>query len=253
MKELDLADTGVGEEDCAQLALLIENTDHLEVLNIGGNCLSSNTVTSIIKSLLQNSTIRDLKLWNNSLSKRHCKSLALLLQQAECKLMKLNIFACKITGEGAVHLGRALTNNHSLTELDISYNQVRDIGAAAFGDGIRNNTSLTVLNMGWCGITSDGCAQLAAGLTENTALQTLLFGGNSVGLEGAKTLSKVIEENKTLMNLWLDSLEEGMDILMQSYSGLLCGGTACLRQFISNRGLLIISRPHSFLHVFDLV
>ena len=72
-----------------------------------------------------------------------------------------------------MHLAAALTNNHSLAELDISYNILGDIGASAFGDMVRNNTALTTLQLNRCGITSEGCVQLAAGLTENTALQTL--------------------------------------------------------------------------------
>ena len=69
-------------------------------------------------------------------------SLASLLQQAECQLRELDIRECNISGEGAVHLAAALTNNHSLAELDISCNPIADIGATAFGDMVRNNTAL---------------------------------------------------------------------------------------------------------------
>ena len=171
LKELDLHDTGVGEEDCAQLALLIANTDTLEVLFIGGDSLSSNSVASIMEGLLQNSTIEHLKMNECHFSEENWMSLALLLQQAECQFRKLDI--SDISGEGTLHLAAALTNNHSLVELDISGNPIGDIGATAFRDIVRNNTALTKLYLGWCGITSEGCVQLAAGLTENTTLQTL--------------------------------------------------------------------------------
>ena len=216
LKELNFGCTGVGEEDCAQLALLIANTDTLERLVIEDNSLSSNSVASIMEGLLQNSTIQDLSTWRSHFSEENCMSLASLLQQAECQLRELDIRDCNISGEGAVHLAAALINNHSLAELDISFNP---IGASAFGDMVRNNTALTRLNLNWCGITSEGCVQLAAGLTENTTLQTLRMSGNSIGVEGAKALSKVIEENKTLRRLFLcrdDSLEEGVDSLLAS-------------------------------------
>ena len=219
LKELELTDTGVGEEDCAQLALLIANTDTLEVLFIGEDSLSSNSVASIMEGLLQNSTIEHLKMDESHFSEENCMSLASLLQQAECQFRKLDISNCNISGEGAVHLATALTNNSSLAEFDISWNPIGDIGATAFGDIVRNNTALTTLELDRCGITSEGCVQLAAGLTENTTLQTLWLSGNHVGVEGAKALSKVIEENKTLRELWLhgdDSLGEGVDSLLAS-------------------------------------
>jgi Ran GTPase-activating protein (RanGAP) involved in mRNA processing and transport len=177
LKELNLANTSVGEEDCAQLALLVESTN-LEELMIGENGLSSNSVATIMEGLLKNSTIKHLNVWDSYFSEENCMSLALLLQQAECQLRTLDIEECSISGEEAAHLAAALTNNHSLTELNISFNPIGDIGAAAFGDLVSINTALTTLDMVKCGITSEGCVQLEAGLTGNNTLQSLLMAGN---------------------------------------------------------------------------
>ena len=219
LKKLNFGATGVGEEDCAQLALLIANTDTLERLDIARNSLSSNSVASIMEGLLQNCTIQHLSMYGSHFSEENCMSLGSLLQQAECQLVELDISECNISGEGAEHLAAALTNNHSLAVLmNISYNPIGDIGATAFGDMVRNNTVLTRLHLNGCGITSEGCVQLAAGLTENTTLQTFWM---SVGVEGAKALSKAIEENKTLSWLRLDdddSLGEGVDSLLATLS-----------------------------------
>ena len=145
LKKLNFSRTGVGEEDCAQLALLIET---LEVLDIGWNSLSSNSVASIMEGLLQNSTIQlqILDMGRSHFSEENWMSLASLLQQEECQFRKLVIRECNISGEGAVHLAAALANNHSLAELSISHNPIGDIGATAFGDMVRNNTALTTLN-----------------------------------------------------------------------------------------------------------
>ena len=219
LKELNLTETGVGEKDFAQLGLLMANTDTLKKLVIGDNHLSSDSVASIAEGILLNSTIEHLVMRGY---KENCiTSLASLLFQAECLLRMLDLTFCNISGEGAVHLAAALTNNHSLTWLEISDNPIGDIGATAFGDMIRNNTALTTLHLNKCGITSEGCVQLAAGLTENTTLQTLRMDGNHVGVEGAKALTKVIEANKTLRSLWLlhrdESLGEGaVDSLLAS-------------------------------------
>ena len=185
LKELDLEDTVVGEEDCAQLALLID----LEVLDIGNNSLSSNSVAS----------------------------LSSLLQLSVCQLRRLDINGCGIGGEGAVHLGTGLTNNHSLTTLKMEDNPIGDIGAAALGDMISDNTVLETLYMDKCEITSQGFVQLAAGLISNTSLKTLWLDHNHCGMNGAKAIGNMLEENKTLQRLDLDrddSLEEGVAMIM---------------------------------------
>ena len=213
LKELDLSGTGVGEEDCAQLALLID----LEVLDISGNSLSSNSVASIMEGLLQNSTIQELQMSRSHLSEENCVSLSSLLQQSVCQLRELDIRKCGIRGEGAVHLGTGLTNNHSLTTLEIPDNPIGDIGAAALGDMIRDNTTLETLHMHNCKILSQGFVQLAAGLISNTSLKTLRLNGNHCGMEGANAISNMLEENKTLQWLDLDyddSLEEGVAVIM---------------------------------------
>ena len=185
LKYLNHEDTGVGEEDCAQLALLID----LDVLYIGGNSLSSNSVAS----------------------------LSSLLQLSVCQLRVLYISRCGIGGEGAVHLGTGLTNNHSLTTLWMWDNPIGDIGAAALGDMIRDNTVLERLHMDNCEITSQGFVQLAAGLISNTSLKILWLGRNHCGIEGAKAIGNMLEENKRLQFLSLDrddSLEEGVSVIM---------------------------------------
>ena len=218
LKKLKL-ELELGEEGCAQLGLLLANTETLEELDIRDKKLFSTSVASIMEGLLQNSTIQHLRIDRSHFSEENCMSLASLLQQPKCQLKELDIQECNISGEGAVHLAAALTNNHSLTDLELSDNPIGDIGAAAFGDMVRNNTALTTLDLSRCGITSEGCVKLAAGLTENTTLEWLWMHGNHVGVEGAKALSKVIEENKTLNSLWVHSdgsLGEGVDSLLAS-------------------------------------
>ena len=84
-------------------------------------------------------------------------------KHSDCKLRKLSIRQCGITGEGAKQLAMALAHNHSLTELQISENSIEDKGAAAFM--LRHNTMLRVLKLKRCKITSEGAVQLATALS----------------------------------------------------------------------------------------
>ena len=216
LEKLDLNNTGVGEEDCTLIALLIRTLLDLKISN---NSLSFNSIATIMEGLLQHNIIQILDMSGSHLSEGNCVSFGTLLQQSKCQLRVLYISGCGIGGEGAIHLGTGLTNNHSLTTLGMTGNPIGVIGAAALGDMIRSNTVLTKLHMDKCGITSEGCVQLAAGLIENTTIQDLSLPYNHVGVEGATAISEVIEKNKTLRWLWLygdESLEEGVDSIIHS-------------------------------------
>ena len=200
LKKLDLAITDIGEEDCAQLAQLT----HLEYLDVGGNKLSSISIASIINGQRKINTIQKLHMSDSNLSEENCMSLSSLLEEPACQLRELNISLCHISGEGAVHLGIALTQNVSLKKLNIMENPIGDLGAAALGHIIMFNSSLETLYLTSCGITSRGFVQLATGLIYNASLKTLWLGSNKCGMEGAKAIADMMKENKTLQVLALE-------------------------------------------------
>lgn len=162
---LDLADTGVGESDCAQLAPLIADSK-LEMLKLNSNDLSSNSVASVMEGLLRNITMETVNMSGSNFSVMNSVSLATLLQQMKRYMSSLDISNCHINSEGAVHLARALMRNYSLRSLNISGNPIGDIGAAAFGDMLDVNTSLETLDISGCGITSHVLAQLKGKLDQ---------------------------------------------------------------------------------------
>ena len=231
LKYLNLYGTGIGEEDCASLTILISSTD-LETLDVSKNNLSSNSVTSIMNGILQNNTIRTLWMSSSQFSVDNCTSLSSILQQPMCQLKKLSIAWCNIDSVGALQLAAGLTHNQSLEVINISDNPIGDTGAAALCDAISNNTILRYLSMSRCKITSKGFIEVSSSLTN---LQELYMGGNSLGMDGAKAVSKMITDNNTLKSLDLshdDSFGEGVDIIISSLQ--------------SNNSLIRLSLPSIF-------
>ena len=51
--------------------------------------------------------------------------------------------------QGTVALGDMLTNNSSVTHLDISHNRINLEGAMALSEGIKNNQNLLSLELGF--------------------------------------------------------------------------------------------------------
>jgi hypothetical protein len=89
---------------------------------------------------------------------------------------------------------RALAENKTLTELDLSNNSIDDEGAKA----LAANDTLRILNLSNNSIDDEGAKALAA----NDTLRILNLSDNKIGDEGAIALSK----NTTLTSLSLDQL-----------------------------------------------
>lgn len=126
LRALDLSATGVGEEDCKELALVIANTD-LEFLDVSLNNLSSSSVASILYGLLQNSTVQDLNIDHSHFSEENCSLFGLLLQQPSA-LKEVHMNNCLIDDEGIPHLreGRA-KRHHPLARWGLPCHQIHFI------------------------------------------------------------------------------------------------------------------------------
>ena len=195
VKRLCLYHTNFGEEDCASLTNLIANSE-LEELNVHGNSLSSNSVTSIMKGLLQNSTITKLDMRDSCFSEDNWKSLSSQLQRSECVLQDLNIAGCGITSEGAVQLAAGLATNKSLTKVTLRENPCE---AALVGDALKTNSVLRYLDIAGSDITSEGAVLLADSLATNKSLINLNLFGNLIGDIGAASIGDALKANSVLM------------------------------------------------------
>ena len=201
LKRLHLQYTKIGKEDCARLTDLIANSE-LEELNVSGNDLSSDSVTSIMKGLPQNSTITKLDMSFSYFSEDNWKSLSSQLQRSECMFQDLNITRCGITSEGAVQLAAGLATNKSLTKVTLYENPCE---AALVGDALKTNSVLKDLNMAQCDIDSEGAMVIAAGLATNKSLITLKLFGNPIGDIGAAFIGDAIKTNSVLTVIYIDN------------------------------------------------
>lgn len=217
LETLKIADTGVGESDCKQIANLLAD-GWLQKLNLHRNGLSSKSIACILNGLKQHKTMHKLNLSESHFSEEDCKSLSSYLSKPECPLKNLNISECEINSEGAVCLGRALLTNHVLTTLNLGDNLIGDDGAATLGKALEENGVLRTLHVMRCGITQVGATALAAGLRGNAKLQSLRLDGNCIGEEGARALGEVIAKNCTLKWLYLgddESLGSGVNWMLE--------------------------------------
>ena len=174
---------------------------------------------SLSSDPLPHSSLETLRLDNCRLSEANISLLASILHQSLWQLKELIIRDCGITEDGAIQITRAVTDNHSLTELDMFINCIGDPGAVALGEMLKHNTQLTSLKIGRCGIGPEGCFQIVSALTQNTTLRLLWMGSNTIGEEAAKLMGEILGQNESLQDLHMEfdsSLGGGANTVISS-------------------------------------
>ena len=205
------------DKSCSLIASLLSSNLPITILNMGcGYELGLDTI--LCNSLNQNKMLKELYLHRTG------------LQPEDMQL-----------------LGQALSNNNTLSILDISYNyfigpdgcqylaNVRNTslgdlkmiecsvgvdGADHIGKMLLHNESITSVNLSDNSIGDDGVKMLVEHLMLNTALKQLDLGLNRITSIGAGYLSKLFTCNpSTINNILLDSNrleDEGVDLILQS-------------------------------------
>ena len=88
-----------------------------------------------------------------------------------------------------------MRTNSTLTELNISGNNLGNRGASALAGALHVNSALTKLGLSLNGIDDDGAAALGAALRVNRTLTCLHLGRNRVGTAGAAALGEALRVN----------------------------------------------------------
>ncbi|XP_034151451.1 ribonuclease inhibitor-like [Esox lucius] len=131
--------------------------------------------------------------------KKYCTSekglLGLLPVIKTCRTALLS--GCGITEEGCASLVSALKSNPShLKELDLSYNELKDLGVVELSALLKDpQCRLETLKLSGCLVTEEGCASLVSALKSNPShLKELDLSYNHPGDLGVRLLSAGLED-----------------------------------------------------------
>lgn len=103
--------------------------------------------------------------------------------------IKLTILLYCVSGpDGACVLARALQDNQTLRQLNLSWSKLRAGGAAALADVLRHNTTLQVLDLSRNNVGDKGAQALAAAMPE-CSLACLDLSHNNIRATGASELA----------------------------------------------------------------
>jgi len=93
--------------------------------------------------------------------------------------------------------------NHTLTELDISNNQITDVGAKSFAKTLSANSVLKILSLYANQIGDLGAKAIADVLILNSTLKILDLENNKIGNDGLDSIVTALKSNTTLQNLYM--------------------------------------------------
>ena len=110
-----------------------------------------------------------------------------------------------ISAAGATCIAEAIKVNKTLTNLDLSVNDVGDAGATCIAEAIKVNKTLTNLDLQSNVISAAGATCIAEAIKVNKTLTNLDLLSNVISAAGATCIAEAIKVNETLANLDLRS------------------------------------------------
>ena len=205
LTQLGLMSSNITSETCNLLSKHTDLLQNLEYLNLFNNRpIGRGGAVTLITSLTQFGTIRELNLDATGIGFEDCKALSELL--ASSKYMKvLDIGGNDLSPDSIQCIIDGLSRNTSLEELGMYNSNFSSENTLHLASVLKVNTRLKWLDISVvrCGIQSSDSVHLAKALEENTTtqLQTLWLIGNPIGSEGAVAFADMLATNKSLTYL----------------------------------------------------
>ncbi|XP_065133089.1 NACHT, LRR and PYD domains-containing protein 3-like [Paramisgurnus dabryanus] len=199
LTELDLSYNKLQDSGVKLLSDGLKNTNcKLKTLHLYNCSIGAKGCAALASALRSNpSHLRELNLNFNEPGDSGVKLLFDLLKDPHCKLERLYLIDCNLTEKSCSSLAPVLgLNSSSLTELNMSVNNLQDSGVKLLSDGLKNtNCKLKTLTLFSCSFGYKGFAALASALRSNPShLRELNLRSNKPGDSGVKLLSDLLKD-----------------------------------------------------------
>ncbi|KAK2906721.1 hypothetical protein Q8A67_005706 [Cirrhinus molitorella] len=197
LRELNLSGHELGDIRVNQFAALLQDKHcKLNTLTLCGCSITEKLCPILILALCSNlSHLRELNLSDNRIKNKGVKHLSEMLTDVRCKLERLSLRGCEMTGDSCSAVTSALNSSPShLRELDLSGNKLGDSGFRSLSVLLRNpQCKLETLYLCGCGITEKQCLILTLALKSNPShLRNLNLSGNQLGDSGVENLGLLL-------------------------------------------------------------
>ncbi|NP_001107825.1 NACHT, LRR and PYD domains-containing protein 7 isoform 1 [Macaca mulatta] len=214
LRHLHLSASVLLDEGAKLLYKTMTHPKHfLQMLSLENCHLTEANCKDLAAVLVVSRELTHLCLAKNSLKDTGVKFLCEGLSYPECKLQALVLQQCSITKRGCRYLSEALQEACSLTNLDLSLNQIAR-GLWILCQALENpNCNLKHLRLWSCSLMPFYCQHLGSALISNQKLETLDLGQNHLWKSGIIQLFRVLRQRTgSLKTLRLKTYETNLEI-----------------------------------------
>lgn len=184
-------------------AKLASSACTIESLHLAKSDVDDEECAEFMDSMRTNASVRLLNLSNNKIGEMEehltvfpsfvTGAMAIAAAfEANHTLTELNLSWNAIRKESALVLVKSFAHNHTLHTLNLSHNHIGDRACQYLGHALRTNKTLTKVDLSYNGIMPKGVVVLATALETHRRMRHVALNGNCVGELGAKALLRTM-------------------------------------------------------------
>lgn len=199
---LDLGHNVIGDEGCFAFAESLLENSSLQILHIRNSNIGLEGGRAIARTLSQNKTLRVLHLCENDNFPQEASIAVAKSLLHNSSLETLSMRKIDISVDGIKAIANALCHNTTLQTLDLTDAGVDDDGCIALANALcTNNRTLLNLLLRFNNIKINGAKAMAVALCQNDSLQKLDLWSNALTTEGCRILVNSLLTNSSLRSL----------------------------------------------------
>ena len=213
LKELDLSYNYLQTAGAVAVFKGMDSILQLSKFSISHNAITDKAAVLLTGILSQNVGLKELDLSFNCLQATGativCKGMSTLTNLTKLNISKNNISS----GEAAREIAAVLSQNKSLEELDLSFNNLGAYGAARIFQNMKGFTSLIKLNIGSIRMADFAADNIATVLNTNINLKELDLSCNNIqAVDAAQIFKNTVNLNLNKLNISHNNItDQGAD------------------------------------------
>jgi len=210
--EMKIYDCILSRECAHRLALILESRTSNSLMDFAlENCgeIDDESFAAIFRALSMHSRLNALRLSDNMFGRNSYSELEMLLSGSFPSLHHLKLSNSTIDDEGIHEMAMALTENSTLTQLDLSGSRSITLqGYRSLSTLLEDpNCELEILNLGSCNVNDEAITEFAKALANNRSIECLYLEGNPAisATKGWAAFSWVVCDVSSIENTFLSN------------------------------------------------